>query len=1171
MQTPTELLKKFYAMGQKHEKEQDMKAALRCYNWAAEKGCLDSQLALGKMHEEGKGTEIDVKKAFACYKDVADKHGDNTALFKVGCAYFNGETAGAPQNLALAIEYLEKIPVEKLPPSGELILGVIHYYAREIKNHKPKAFAYLWTAVEKLTPSTNIENQTMAHAYLGAIFLDEESANKSLHEANRNIYRAFSLNQLTAPITTQLIDIVKNAIAKLSIVDHLCLLELILGKRTTDHLPCSREATYTFSEKTGFQVSLYIEELFKKLDNKEILTEEEQIIENTLVDYEARMTILSPEQALKLAIEELNQTKMRKNFLTRFLSISENGDGVSLYYKGLCLLANYIEGYNGIDFIKRSAEKKCQEAIEYMKLFSQKETPNHLAILLQAGKNAQEKGIYQIAKFHYSKAKPLILSRDKKNLKEYLQQIAVLEATLGDLNTAKNHFNTLFKMCPDDMNLRYKAMELYTKKDHLDEAIQLLRENKTLLKRLTQESIEENVWQYTLYGTHALSEAQNLFAKNDMKQGILLVKSAAATGFVPAKLKLALCYLEGWGVTRNLQEAWQCFHAIKTEPAAAYYLGILSVCKIGSNKTEKKLQDYFNGFSSELITDYLAKGTSAEGLITLGNKAFEQNMYRVAILHYTAANERDPGNTNALLKRSLCYIKWAEWDIALPMLKEVLQKEPANEEAILAKLQCLTLQNKLDKAVALLKDNQSLYVSAIASCQDKRSWQKTLCLAFEKNLSMKVPVPVTTENPVTLHFAESVIKKPLKIKHQKKPKPKNIQYWIETIFACSTSEAFMNVFYDICKLQGNPQVELVEKLTTWVHDHPQYKTEILQKLQKQPDIYGKYINEWIVLPQEKPAITPIEIKTAPDNKPAVSTPANPAITCPQLPENQDKQTHNHITMAPIEKMMNRKLYLFYVGLQPITGCLNNILWYINNQITNKSALFNDDLRQFADLVKQLEYMKGYEIICNTYSWFINTCNTDNAVPHSLTNNVPRMKIYMLNFHKMISELELQMSQLQTIMNSTSVPLTEFTTQQKSLEQLKNILNNFHRIRKKMNDALRNKGTNFIFALHPVVIDTLFTKLLTMSKECLLTGSTVRTTYENEQNILGTKKNILSSDLDFVLGGADQEKLIAWGFVKNPYLTNILEKLFFTSITTLSVSLEIPKSAYNKTLPYYSGL
>lgn len=1161
MQAPAELLKKFYDMGQKNEKEQDLASALRCYKWAAERGCLDSQLALGKMHEEGKGTPVNVEEAFKCYKQVADKRVIITAYFKVGCAYFHGEKAGTPQNFILAREYLKKIPTGILPSPGQLILGIIYYYGHGIKANKKTAHDCFWNAIANHKTSDGIENQTMAHAFLGVSYLDEACGEKSLYEANKNIYMALTINPITNPPTLKLMEIVENAIAQLDIVDHFHLIELLLGKRYSTNLPCPVEPTYTFSEKSGYQFSFYTEALFKKLESKKTLTQEEQTIEKELIAYKKRITILSPEQALILAIEELKKPEMRKNFLTRFLSISKDDQaGAGLYYSGLCTMANYIDGEKGSDLIQESAnKKKFPEALEFVKLYSPPDQgSNQVEILLQAGKKAQEKGIYRIAKFLYNSARKLIPSPDKGNLKKYHQHSAVLEITLGNVVAAKNHFNALWKMNPDDTEIRYQAMELYTRNGHIDEAMQLLIENKNLLKRISQESTEINTWQQTLYGIYAFSEAENLFNKNDMKQGIQHVRSAATTGYMPAKLKLALCYLEGWGVDRNLQGAWQCFHAIKTDPTAAYYLGILSVCKTGPDMTEKKLQDYFKDFSSELITDYLAKCTSAAGLIELGDKAFERKMYRIATLHYLAAGEKESGNTKALLKRALCHIKWTEWNIALEMIKDVLQKEPSNQEAILAKLECLTQQHALDEAIALLKNNQSLYVSAIASCQDKRSWQKTLCLAFEQTKPAQAPLPVYTEKPVELPSAKPVIKKSLKTKRQKNLKPKSIQLWVETIFSCTTIDQFMKVFYDICKQSINPEAELVEKLTGWVNDHPQFKIDILQKLQEQPDNYEKYIDAWKVIPLEQTVITPVHAKTVFDNKPSESTPVNSVEVYPQLPEEQDKKI---ITITPIEKTIRRKNADRLHAIEPLMACFSKLSWCIKNQINNKTALFGNDLTQFETWVKLLQDPKNYQLLCDTYTWFITT-RKDLALSSTFATNFENMQSSMSGIHQMITELELQLSQLQELINTPAQWKvkceTEFAQQGEHLKQLKDILNNFQVIRKKMNDILKRKAVGCIFAPRPKEIDELFEMLGEVSEECLLTGSVVRKIHDNEVEVRDT-------DFDFVLCGADPQKLIALGFCKVPHLNNMnvySKKIWFQDYGLIPVDLFCIRAAKN---------
>ena len=55
----------------------------------AEQGNVKSQYAIGEMYEKGKGTEVDINKAFKWYLEAAGK-GNKKAAYKVGLFYYKG-------------------------------------------------------------------------------------------------------------------------------------------------------------------------------------------------------------------------------------------------------------------------------------------------------------------------------------------------------------------------------------------------------------------------------------------------------------------------------------------------------------------------------------------------------------------------------------------------------------------------------------------------------------------------------------------------------------------------------------------------------------------------------------------------------------------------------------------------------------------------------------------------------------------------------------------------------------------------------------------------------------------------------------------------------------------------------------------------------------------------
>ena len=140
----------------------DESKALKYLQKAADKSD-SAQALLAYLYDEGRVVPVDKKKAVALYKKAADS-GNTSALLNLGLAYYKGE--GVSKNNQMAIDMLEKVPLEERPEVGRY-LGDIYLSSNQ---YQKAVNAYASSAKNK-----DIES----YYSLARIYSDEKSGMKS--------------------------------------------------------------------------------------------------------------------------------------------------------------------------------------------------------------------------------------------------------------------------------------------------------------------------------------------------------------------------------------------------------------------------------------------------------------------------------------------------------------------------------------------------------------------------------------------------------------------------------------------------------------------------------------------------------------------------------------------------------------------------------------------------------------------------------------------------------------------------------------------------------------------------------------------------------------------------------------------------------------------------------
>ncbi|KAI8883478.1 HCP-like protein, partial [Backusella circina FSU 941] len=102
--------------------KKNIKRALLFFKYAADHGCLEAQLLLAKIHDEGDHVNNDSNEAFIYYTQAA-KHGNPEAIYRVGYMYLEGQ--GTKQDYINAYRYIVKAAEKNHPDAKSLLIAPI--------------------------------------------------------------------------------------------------------------------------------------------------------------------------------------------------------------------------------------------------------------------------------------------------------------------------------------------------------------------------------------------------------------------------------------------------------------------------------------------------------------------------------------------------------------------------------------------------------------------------------------------------------------------------------------------------------------------------------------------------------------------------------------------------------------------------------------------------------------------------------------------------------------------------------------------------------------------------------------------------------------------------------------------------------------------------------------
>jgi len=146
-------------LGVECEERKDYVGALKHYEQAAKKGNAIAEFNLGSLYFQGRGVDLNVKKAFEYYEQAAEK-GYVIAESNLGFLYLGGR--GVKQSNKKAFEYYERA-AEKGYAVAESELGSLYLKGRGVKQSNEKAFTYFQRAAN--------QNLATAQFALGGMYL----------------------------------------------------------------------------------------------------------------------------------------------------------------------------------------------------------------------------------------------------------------------------------------------------------------------------------------------------------------------------------------------------------------------------------------------------------------------------------------------------------------------------------------------------------------------------------------------------------------------------------------------------------------------------------------------------------------------------------------------------------------------------------------------------------------------------------------------------------------------------------------------------------------------------------------------------------------------------------------------------------------------------------------
>jgi len=396
------------------------------------------------------------------------------------------------------------------------------------------------------------------------------------------------------------------------------------------------------------------------------------------------------------------------------------------------------------------------------------------------------------------------------------------------------------------------------KKNNLDQALSRIKDNKAYLEHLKKNK-QHASWMTTLYAAYKCFLGKKRLAQNNRKAAFQDFKEATESGNIPALIELGICYFEGWGVEQNFSEAFLSFQLASNHPIGYFYLGIMCKHGLGIEINKRSAEDYLKTSSGN---NYLQKSTTLEGLIELGDSAFDKKMYQLALCHYLNALEKEALNTQALLKIGICYLRKNKLDEAYKYIQQALALNPQNTETILAHLECLALLNMLPVAIALVEQHEALWLRYIEQSTKKEPWKKILQDAFERHTQEKIiqkeqAIKATqmAEKPQPAPTSRRK-KRDIKINPNKHFSPDYIEACRKEIDTCNHADQFLSILEKI--IFGNTPIILRETAAKWFSKHPADRDYILQKMDGKGEIFQKYKLLWEQLPIEPVVMVPDE-------------------------------------------------------------------------------------------------------------------------------------------------------------------------------------------------------------------------------------------------------------------------------------------------------------------------
>lgn len=138
---------------------------IQYYQFLADKGDVQAQVALGQLHFQGTyGVEQDHQKALFYFQKAADS-GNTNAMAYLGKIYLDGSSA-VERNTELAYEYFKKA-ADQDNPVGQSGLGLMYLQGKGVVKDYKKAFEYFQLAANKNWVDGLLQLGIMYHKGLG--------------------------------------------------------------------------------------------------------------------------------------------------------------------------------------------------------------------------------------------------------------------------------------------------------------------------------------------------------------------------------------------------------------------------------------------------------------------------------------------------------------------------------------------------------------------------------------------------------------------------------------------------------------------------------------------------------------------------------------------------------------------------------------------------------------------------------------------------------------------------------------------------------------------------------------------------------------------------------------------------------------------------------------------